>query len=95
MNCIFKVRIRLCHSYKYGANRTRNNEATRHNDLDVYEGNVSAHMRLVDKGGDGPDTVPPGQNRVSWEGRVNSQLHAGKRRSVGGGEKGRYLGCVK
>ena len=46
MDCIFKVRIRLCHSYKYGGNRTRTNEATRHNNLDVYQGNVSAHMRL-------------------------------------------------
>ena len=44
MHCIFKVRVRPLHSYNYGANRTRDNDAMRHNDLDVYEGNEFVHL---------------------------------------------------
>ena len=44
MHCIFKVRVRSLHRYNYGANQTRTNKATIHNNLGVYESNMFDHL---------------------------------------------------
>ena len=74
MHCIFKVRVRSLHRYNYGANRTRDNDATRHNDLDVYESNEFVHLGNGRQwcGSRPQRRIRPdlGQRGVSWEERV-------------------------